>query len=327
MKHLFVALAFIAGISTIIYPQDEKLYDEFKSNFKKKYLSVGLLFQGITDFQADRVLQGKNGFAVANMRLKLSGEFDFGFGYAVQTNFVKSPSLLDGFMYHKFNKLLKVQIGQFKAPFSAEELISSSKIDFVNRAQVNLLALKRQIGLMVALNTDNKLINFNAGIFNGNGTNTSNDNNNFLYAARLLVKPSIGSEDKLEIAGNGAYSIDSNDKINGKRTVFGADFRLEKSNFLLSSEFIYQKIENGLVYKSSGYHITAGYKLSDKIQVLGRWDSFTPDLDLQSESELIIAGLNIWPTSVTEFQINYIINTDDSDFEHHRILINSQVSL
>jgi len=38
----------------------------------------------------------------------------------------------------------------------------------------------------------------------------------------------------------------------------------------------------------------------------------------------MVLGLNVWPTSVTEFQVNYIVDTRDTAFDHHQLLVNFQ---
>jgi len=72
-----------------------------------------------------------------------------------------------------------------------------------------------------------------------------------------------------------------------------------------------------------GFHLTVGYKPSAKSQLLFRWDSLDPD-GLRRDLDLLILGLNLWPTGATEFQFNYIIPTQDS-LDNHQVLVNAQV--
>ena len=44
-----------------------------------------------------------------------------------------------------------------------------------------------------------------------------------------------------------------------------------------------------------------------------------------AESDLLIAGLNVWPTRVTELQVNYVYRTQES-LENSQLLVNAQVS-
>lgn len=327
-----------AGAST---PQDgdaEPLYEQFKSNFKKSYLSLGALLQTVGDFQIDRSFAGNNGFIISNFRVVLYGELDKSFGYFLQTNFIKSPAILDAKLYYRFSQFIAIDAGLFKSPFSAEFLIGGANIDFVNRSQVvTLLAPGRQIGVQLRGSLSQKLISYQVGLFNGNGFDgNNNDNNQFLYAGRLAFHPALSDEtNRLEFGVNAAISEDDNASIgggfvpgfNGERVLIGGDTRWTLGKYLISSEIIYGKLDPSVGRSSEmvGFQTTLGFMLNDKNQLLFRTDNFDPDR-LGTDSHLIIFGYNYWPTQVTEVQVNYIINTDDTDIDHHQVLINAQVS-
>ena len=329
----FLLILFLSGFSqNFSQSSDEPLLEELKNNFKKKYFSVSVVFQTVADFQAERNLPGKNGFNIANMRVAFSGELDNNFGYLLKTNFLNSPAILDAFMNYKVANELKVQAGLFKSPFSKEFLTGAESIDFVNRSQVvSVLAPNRQIGVQLSGSFDGKIVNYLAGVFNGNRyANNNNDNNEFMYAGRLSVTPDLnisGGDSYLEIGINGAYSKDASVNIGGanfagERMVAGGDVRLQLSSFLISGEYIYADLEN---INPSGFHATLGYMLNSKNQILFRYDSFNEDTRAP-DSNLLIFGYNLFPTQVTELQVNYIVNPDDSDFNHHQLLINGQVA-
>jgi len=42
--------------------------------------------------------------------------------------------------------------------------------------------------------------------------------------------------------------------------------------------------------------------------------------------DFAIAGVNVWPTKATEFQFNYLVDTDKSGIDDHQVLINVQLS-
>lgn len=307
----------------------ETLLDKFKEYFKTDYFSAGILFQSVFDYQGERTLPGQNGFSIANARLKLSGKLDKGFGYFIQTNFIKSSPLLDAFMSYKFSEQAKVKIGQFKAPFSLEELTSASAIDFVNRSNVvNNLAPKRQIGLELSGNSNNKIISYQAGIFNGNKTINGNNDKKFLYAGRVGLNPIMNNKIDLMLGINAAYNNANENLENGKELLTGGDLRFNFYNFLLSGEFIYssKKRFNNTI-DAKGYYVTAGYNIINKVQILLRWDDYLPYKILGDENRYIIIGCNVWPTEATEFQINYLINSNDSEFNHNQVLFNAQIAI
>ncbi|MBU2444062.1 MAG: OprO/OprP family phosphate-selective porin [Bacteroidetes bacterium] len=333
VKKILLSLAIMVLTTSIGNAQEEPLFEKLQKNFQTKYFDVGFLFQGVFDHQFERTFPGNNGFSLANVRVILSGELDEGYGYYLQTNFVSARPLLDARFYYKIAPYLIFDIGQFKVPFGTEYLISKSAIDFVNRAQnVNLIP-GRQIGLQVRGDLLKKTLTYKAGVFNGNGTAANaNDNRDFMYVGRLEFKNQLSDcgHSKLEVAVNAATTNDAVPApvFSQKRNFAGGDFRLTLNNLFLSGEFIYQNMKqnNGASLNHKGYHLTAGYMVTDKIQLLGRWDSLIPEKSLFTESNFIVLGCNIWPTKATEFQINYIIDTEQSGVKKHQVLINSQLA-
>lgn len=341
LKFLFIFASVVACLPiTNLLAQEEPSWDEFQKNFKKDYFSVGGLLQVVGDGQLERSFPGNTGFNISNMRLLLYGEFDKGFGYFFQTNFIGTTSILDAKMYYRISPSLIIDVGQFKSPFGAEFLIYAGSIDFVNRSQaVSLLVPGRQIGVQLRGWLTPDVLHYSAGLFNGNSfSNNSNDNNDFLYAARLALYPqksnSSNSTNHLEFGFNLAYSNDERATLlggivpnfNGSRTLVGGDFRWTNSSLLLSSEIIYSSLDfpNGSENNPWGLHLTGGYMLNEKSQLLLRWESMTFDVNTL-ETDFLIFGYNLWPTQATEIQINYIIDTDNSAIKHHQLLVNAQV--
>jgi hypothetical protein len=287
--------------------------------------------------------------------LRFYGELDKKFGYFIQTNFINTPAILDAKLYYKFSEQFIIDAGLFKAPLSKEFLIPADAIDFVNRARaVAVLAPGRQIGVQARGRIDSGVpVDYHLGIFNGNGFGpNTNDNNDFLYAARLAVFPislSDESSSQLELGANAMSSKDRLIRINpllnpfvfdalffsGTRTVYGVDFRYTGGDFLLAGEYLQGNYDGDLYYlaadtsigsvKPNGYHLTAGYMLASGLQILGRWDRFKADSGADNPDWLII-GLNFWPSKVSELQLNYMINTGTSAMKFHQVLVNAQIS-
>lgn len=340
MKRLYLLLlAAIIFLPSISFSQEseEPLYEEFKNIFSKQYLRLGLLVQFGGNFQYEPV-DFSNGFKLNNFRLKLSGKFDKGIGYSVQTSFTRSPAILDARIYYELSKVFIVDAGLYKSPFSREFLISSSNTDFVNRARLTDLAPNRQIGITARGLIPNTALNYSAGVFNGNRfSNAGNDNNDMLYVGRLSFTPDISGgtnkSNKFEIAVNAAQSNDMSVNIsgidpmyNGKRLLAGGDARLELDKWLVSGEVVIGKFEPaaGEEFEPFGYQATIGYMVSEIFQALLRWDSFRLDDD-QNSNELIIAGINIFPTKISKFQVNYTVPVNSVP-KHHQLLCNAQIA-
>jgi hypothetical protein len=318
---------------------DEPRYKEFVSLFKKKYFQVGALAQVVADFQTERT-SGRNGFGIANLRWRFDGEFDEGYGYAFQVSFTRSPAILDARVYYAMSNSFAVDIGLFKPPFSKEFLLSTENIDFVNLAQLaTLIAAPRQIGVQARGKLSDGLFSYAAGVFNGNGYAASNDNNEFMYVARLAVYPDLGgtqeSPRSLEVAVNALTSKDDNVSLlrggvpafTGTRTMYGVDTRLTYERIMVSAEILSARLafRNGITQTASGSHLTAGYMVTPASQVLVRYDSFSATW-LRHETRYLIFGYNLWPTHVTKFQANYALPLHTVPAEKGQLLMNFQVS-
>lgn len=319
--------------------QDEPLMDELTLIFKKPYLSFGALLQMVTVLQAESTQPGENGFSIATMRLRIYGELDMGFGYLFQTDFKFSRPILDALMYYRIAPALKVDAGVFKVPFSREFLTYGGSIDFVNRARaVAALAPGRQIGLQAGGAFASRSWEYRAGIFNGNRflEENTNDNDEFLYAARIAyLPPSLqgpGETDRFDIGLNAAYSKDRDvslsgitDSFDGERALIGLDARWRRERWLVAGEVIGGRLDpaEGGRFEPFGWHVTGGYMLTPRSQALVRWDKFRPD-NGESPADFIILGYNLWPTGATEVQVNVGLPTEDS-FDNSELLINFQI--
>lgn len=339
-KRVLALGAVTAAILAIPTPgtaqQGEPQFGELTRFLKRDYFSLGVLLQTVADVQAERTLPGENGFSIANFRLLVRGELDGRYGYFLQTNFAGSPSILDASMYYRPSSDVRFTVGQFKAPFSYEFLTSASAIDFVNRSQaVSTLVPGRQLGLAASVTPSAGAFGITAGVFNGNGTAPNgNDGDGVMVVGRFFGTLDVGDDaDQIIVGLNAAYSDDDNASFGGgyvtgftgHRTLLGADVRAMVGQFLLSGEVDYAVLdpELGTTQHPWGGHATVGYMVRDDTQLLARFDFFDPELGLERQ-DWVVLGLNVWPTSATEFQVNYIVDTRDTAFDHHQLLVNFQ---
>lgn len=319
----------------------EPVFDQLVAAFQRDYLALGILIQVVGDFQSQRPLESRNGFSIANARLRLSGNLDGGFGYLLQSNLAAlavSP-ILDAAVHYRVGEGATIRGGLFKAPFSREFLTPAASIDFVNRSLVvTALAPNRQVGVQLAGRPGRGLVGYAVGAFNGNRLRPGgNDNNALLYVARLGVWPRVATasrpDDALEVAVNGAHSRDSGADLpdiaaafNGTRTVLGADVRWRRGRWLVAGEMIGARLrfDSGGTRHPWGWHATAGYLVTGKSQVLARWDALRPD-SAGLAQDFVVLGYNLWPTRPTELQVNYLIPLNRGGWERHRVLVNLQI--
>lgn len=142
-------------------------------------------------------------FDVRRARLDIKGDITKQLDYRLQSEFGGGTSvkLLDATIGYKFDDFLKLTLGQFKIPFSQENLLSSPKLETINRSPVveSLVARGKDIignqnGRDIGVQTsgsllsikDNYILDYVIGIFNGAGINTTDTNVRKDFVGRLV---------------------------------------------------------------------------------------------------------------------------------------------
>jgi phosphate-selective porin len=231
--------------------------------------------------------------------------------YALQIDASKSPVLLDAKVEITFSPHARLILGQFKVPFGLENLTSSSALDTINRSQtVENLCPGRDIGTQgrdigVALSGKLSRIEYNLGVFNGDGSNRTDTNEKKDLVARLGFSPF----DFLTL---------SLSHYQGKSTLFGGDSVVDRDRTGVDIYFVYEQISLKGEYISArdyradryGWYVQGGYFLvPDKIQAVVKYDSYDANRDIQGDlTDVITLGLNWFFSKMTKLQINY---------EHH----------
>jgi phosphate-selective porin OprO/OprP len=145
-------------------------------------------------------------FLVRRARFEVDGSLYRWIGFKLEADFTEGVSLKDTYLDLRFFPELRFRAGQFKVPFSLEELTSSRFIDFVERSLVNELAPARDRGVMVYGDLVGGAVSYALGGFNGTGEDSSDNNSDKDLAARLAFTPFRISDSfwlkGLQLAGN-----------------------------------------------------------------------------------------------------------------------------
>lgn len=320
--------------------EDDGLLDALEDFFKQDYLSIGLLLQNQGEFHYEPDQPGQNTFRIPNARLKVSGELDNNFGYVLQADVARSPSLLDANISYAFSDEFSVTTGAMKPKISAEFLTPTSSTDFINRSRiVSALVQNRDVGVLAnAVLTEGLTVS--GGIFNGRNQNLSNNDNEFYYTGRIEADSEIGRDARIQIGGNIGHGQENGTSIgngslpliNGTRTIYGGDIRLEVQRFLLSGEFLGATLEynSGTEDEVLGFHITGGYWATDQLQFLVRLDHIeSRELSVTQFSEpldLVYGGINYNFTDAASFQLSYQVNPDNFDINNQVLLAQMQIA-
>ncbi len=130
-------------------------------------------------------------FLVRRARLSLEGKLDRYFDFKIEGDFADTTSTLLRDFYVNIHRIDEFQLrfGQFKEPFSQEELRSDISQDFVERSLVNNLAPSRSPGLMASGVIDKGVFEYQIGAFNGKGLLANNNNSSPEGAVRVRFAP------------------------------------------------------------------------------------------------------------------------------------------
>jgi len=196
----------------------------------------------------------------------------------VTVNNQGTVTILQDYMVSFMTDYADVTVGQFKIPISYEGYGSASKLLFPERAVVSRrFGDQRDLGIKI----DKKLgkhVYYQAAVFNGEGQNKLDSNQQKDLALRLELYPIDG----VMIGGAGYTGISHRDSSPTKDRI-EADLKVDIANVLLQAEYIYGwDGQTGQTpskrTKSDGFYAVLGYTIANKVQPLvriGRFDSDT----------------------------------------------------
>jgi hypothetical protein len=99
--------------------------------------------------------------------------------------------LQDAFLKYNFDKNLAVTFGQYKIPFSTDNLRSPIELDFISRHLTTKITPElRDVGGMISYNDKDAMgLELYAGLFNGSGANKLENDRTLNRSFRAVLKP------------------------------------------------------------------------------------------------------------------------------------------
>ena len=312
------------------------------------YIQINFEDGDVSAFEGSFGLKAlKDRFRLRRTRVNLTGDFAEQFDFKVEGDFGQGDGLnssrtafsaTDIFVnWHQFPEA-QVKVGQWKAPFGLEQLTPDPYLIIIERSlPTGAITPDRQIGAQLwgkpfaNIWPDQKdLLTYYAGIFNGNGRNiTNNDNNNFMYVGRLestLFKGFFGKDSYLKLGADVLNSRDDagtnisptlNLLVNSdgslspfvlpgadERTAWSVDAWLKMGPFDLIGEYLEEHVNGRTVngvppgfadFTTNGFYITAAYYLiPKKLQVAVQWQDLNPGQMGNDGIHSITGGLNYY---------------------------------
>lgn len=274
-------------------------------------------------------LEGKyktDGADIRRARIDIKGKISPFWNYRLQTDFAGAVAkLLDAYAEMNYNTYINIGIGQMKAPLSMENLLSSNKMEAIDRSQaVEALTARskdilgnhngRDIGLKFfgsAIKIKDKyFVDYSFGIFNGNGINQVDNNGEKDVAGSLVFHPIKGFDiGGSYYGGTAKYNNTINKKTvfsNHNRERMGADICYEFENATIKAEYLHG-LDAGV--HREGYFVQAGYYIiPQKLQILGKYDTYDTDLRIDDNISTVYTGVinyNFNPFTRIQFALNF----------------------
>jgi phosphate-selective porin OprO/OprP len=251
----------------------------------------------------------KNTYELRRARVQVAGNLADDISYKIQADFVRSPVLLDARVDFTHFQWARLTIGQFKIPFSQENLTSSKDLLTMDRSLVvNTLipgrdnsSNGRDIGFQVEGNIvrgdGRPLFDYSVGMFNGAGTNTKDNNHRKDPALRLVAHLTRD----LWIGGDYYYGWTGVTQIAKERAA--GEFAFTRPTWSVRGEYIWGR--DGAVHKRGSYTQFA-YRFKPQWEGIFKFEDFDSNVHTaNNEVRTYIMGLNWYLSNWVKFQANY----------------------
>jgi phosphate-selective porin OprO and OprP len=273
-----------------------------------------------------------SGADLHRIRTNISGQISNVWQYSLQVEFSYSPKALDAYVYFSPFAFLNFTAGQFKLPFSRENLCSSSKLIMIDRSQVvEALAARNgdvvgnQNGRDIGIKIDGSIINYDGhfllnyafGLFNGTGINNTDDNNAKDFCGRIVLHPLTG----IEIGTNyyNGYDIWGNQGKAQQRTRFGLDANFDNKTFNVSMEYI--SGNDGTIKRHGWYAQFSYFVISNVLQAAAKYDSYNSKIDISGNTLTnYTLGINYYVNNWIKLQANYLLRREDTNQKENDVL-------
>ncbi len=236
----------------------------------------------------------RDGFDIRRARFDIKGNFTPYFAYRLQADFAGSPKLLDAYAEIRLSDYFNITIGQFRIPFSLENLTSMNKFELIDFSQnVDAFTARgkdvignhngRDIGIQLGgaliKSGSGTLAEYRLGVFNGSGINIADTANEAKdIVGRLIVNPVKGLTVGASYYNGWGKAIKPASEFVGRsqaRNRFGIEASFTTAGLSLKSEYIIGKDGNT---DKAGWYILAGYYIiPQKLQVVGKYDTYDPN--------------------------------------------------
>jgi len=331
-RSLIMNLFFCPAILLFLSFQEIKAQDEKSERMEKLETIIARLpkISGLLNMRYQYSDEGLGSFDIRRARISFRGNLASSLDYFFQTEFAKSPKVLDAFINWKATNAFNIKAGEFKFPFSLENPYSAHGLEMIDNSLViaglsgyedvsGISANGRDIGVdfhgKFIQREGYSLIEYSAGLFNGNGINVSDNNKSKDFSGTVLVNPLK----ELTLSASHYNGSTSTQGANVQRVRSGGGVRYDNNKLLVRSEYICGQTGN---MNSEGFYAVAGYFVNPKVQMLLKYDYFQRDISINETRQTnYIVGVNYFPVKNFHFKLNYSCRTTESKPDVNHIAV------
>lgn len=165
---------------------------------------VGGRVQADAAFFSDDKVDHPDGTTFRRARLGVSGKAGADWKYKLEADFANNDTkLTDAYIRYTGLDGATITAGQFKEPFSLENLTSSRFITFLERASINSFSPDRNIGLAATSNGSNWTASL--GVFGESAGDSGSDDEGWSTTGRLTYAPIVNNDLKVHLGVAGSY--------------------------------------------------------------------------------------------------------------------------
>jgi hypothetical protein len=230
-----------------------------------------------------------------------------------------------------------VYFGQIVKPVGREALLSPMGIDFIDYSQssrkllsndpTTTIPYNHDVGAMISGDWD--FASYSLGTFNGSSQNALDGNHRTSLAGQFTVKPLYKMPELGSLEAGGSY-LTAKKNAPYTEDIFGTHLSYTYKKFNVKGEFLAKDGFQNANQRARGYFIDTKYNLTNKWQLLARYDRFDGDAKSiytqeRDNSVEYVAGVNYLFSDNLLFMVNLANIDNKAGRNSHRLGFLTQV--
>lgn len=289
---------------------------------------IGTFVDNAPDTDTFRMRRARLKFAgfAGDPKLQFTLEYDFAFQRLLTTTLE----------YHATDAF-KIRSGNYKVPYELESIVSASNLQFIERSAITTyigMLDQRDLGFGLFGKLFNKKVEYDIGVFNGEGSNTTNKNNELRYAGRVNwhvlgqfdnTFTNLSRQTALMLSYNTMYNDDSlKDKDpETKQWANMVDITFKHKRFSSHGLYMIQRnhTDGSPAVVDNGFMAQMGVLVFPKVEMVGRMAYLFKEGS--KDIHEYTTGTNVFFSEKLRLQLNYTLTqtkdglaTGDDKLDH-----------